>query len=72
MLYKIFVFATIILLINNKSGIESMLKRIKTLRNKIIYLTSILLLVPLVVTGITLYTISKNQLEEELILELKH
>ena len=71
MLYKIVVFATIILLINNKSGIESMLKRIKTLRNKIIYLTSILLLVPLVVTGITLYTISKNQLEEELILELK-
>ena len=48
-----------------------MLKRIKTLRNKIIYLTSILLIVPLIVTGITLYTISKNQLEKELNAELK-
>ena len=48
-----------------------MLKRIKTLRNKIIYLTSILLLVPLIVTGITLYKISKYQLEKELLAELK-
>ena len=48
-----------------------MLKRIKSLRNKIIYLTSILLLVPLIVTGITMYTITKNQLEKELLEELE-